>query len=111
MVDYGQDKKYQVHIERVDYYPEIAGVKITNFPVVFVMSVVPLWFNQMFLAVAVLIGLVCFFYVAGRREDEGRPIFLNASIIRLLSFVPKPAKQFLTPSLASIKAHEKTFRR
>ena len=111
MVDYGQDKKYQVHIERVDYYPEIAGVKISNFPTVFVLSVLPLWFNQMVLAVGVLLSLIFFFYVAGRREDEGRPIFLNANFIRVLGFVPKTIRVFLMPSLASIKVHQKSFRR
>jgi hypothetical protein len=111
MVDYGQDKKYQVHVEKVDYYPELAGIKITNFPMIFVFSILPLWFNWLSLSLVVLFSLLFLFYTAARREDEGRPIFLHAKVIAILALTPIFLKKFLAPSLAHIKTHEKKFRR
>ncbi len=111
MVEYGQDKKYLVHIERVDYFPEIAGVKISNFPIIFVLSVVPLWFDQMFLSLGVLFSLIAFFYSAGRREDEGQPVFLNAKFLTTVARVPQPIRAYALPSLAYIKVHKSKFRR
>lgn len=111
MVDYGQDKKYHVHVERVDYYPELAGIKINNFPLIFVLSVIPLWFNLLPLSILFLFFLLYVFYTAARREDEGRPIFLNAKMVVFLSLIPHFLKKFMAPSLAYIKPHEKNFRR
>lgn len=111
MVEYGQEKKYLTHIERVDYFPEIAGVKISNFPIIFVLSIVPLWFDQMIVSLGVLFFLIAFFYHAGRREDEGRPIFLNAKLLMMVSKLPRPVRSYLTPSLSVIKVHKQFFRR
>ncbi len=111
MVNYGQKLEWQVPIENVDYYPEIAGVKISNIPIIAVFSVVPLWFNQFGLSVLTLFGLIFFYYHAGRREDEGKPIFINAAVIRISKVIPDSIRTILIPSLAHIKPYKKMFRR
>jgi hypothetical protein len=111
MVNYGQNKEYQVFIESVDYYPEIAGVKVSNFPVIAVFSIVPLWFDRFGLSVITLFALIGLFYRAGRLEDEGNPMFLNATLIRLSKRVPLRLRIQLLPSFAHIKTHIEKFRR
>lgn len=111
MVNYGKDPKFHVAIENVDYYPEIAGVKVSSFPVIAVFSIVPLWFNQFGISVITLFSLITFYYRAGRKEDEGMPLFLNSTLIRISKMIPTKVKIIFLPSLAYIKAHEKQFRR
>lgn len=111
MVNYGQNKEYHVLIESVDYYPEIAGVKVSNFPVIAVFSIVPLWFNQFGLSVVILFILIGFFYRAGRLEDEGNPIFLNATLVKLSKLLPLKLRTQLLPSFAHIKTHIEKLRR
>ena len=111
MVDYGQNESYQLSIENVDYYPEIAGVKVSNFPIIAVFSIVPLWFDQFLLSVVTLLTLITFYYRAGRREDEGKPLFLNATVIRISKLIPGKIRALLLPSFAHIKTHRQEFRR
>ena len=111
MVNYGQNKEFQITVENVDYYPEIAGVKISNLPIIAALSIVPLWFNHFGLAVFTLFGLIGFFYRAGRLEDEGRPIFLNASIVKASKILPGTARNMLLPAFTHIRTHKSRFRR
>ena len=69
MVNYGQKKEFLVLVENVDFYPEIAGVKISNFPIIAALSIVPLWFSHFGLSVITLFSLIIFFYRSGRLED------------------------------------------
>ncbi len=103
MVNYGSDEKYQVKIQNVDFYPELAGIKISNFPVIVACSIIPLWFDALLVAVVTLFSLFGLFYHAARREDEGRPLLLNSRIISLITRLPRPFRQALLPTLASIK--------
>ena len=98
-------------IENVDYYPEIAGVKVSNFPIIAAVSIVPLWFNHFGLSVIMLFSLIAFYYRAGRLEDEGNPIFLNARIVKASKRIPHAARAMLLPSFAHIRSHVNTLRR
>ncbi len=111
MVNYGQNKEFQIAIENVDFYPEIAGVKVSNFPIIAAFSIVPLWFNQFGLSIVTLFSLIAFYYRAGRLEDEGKPIFLNATIVRASKALPHRLRTVLLPSFAHIRTHKNQFRR
>lgn len=111
MVNYGQKEKYRVNIENVDYYPEIAGIKVSNFPVIAVFSILPLWFDKFILSVIFLIALIVFYYRAGRREDEGKPVFLHAGLIKASKLIPESLRVLLLPSFAHIKPHLGAHRR
>ncbi len=111
MVNYGQKEEFQIVIENVDYYPEIAGVKVSNFPIIAAFSIVPLWFNHFGFSIIILFSLIVFYYRAGRLEDEGKPIFLNATLVKASKVIPFRLRSMLLPSFAHIKTHKNTFRR
>ena len=111
MVNYGQNREFQIPIENVDYYPEIAGVKVSNFPIIAAFSIAPLWFDQFGLSVFILFSLIAFYYRAGRLEDEGNPIFLNAKVVKASKALPHRMRLLLLPSFANIKTPKAQFRR
>ena len=111
MVNYGYDKKYHVQIENVDFYPELAGIKIANLPFIVAFAIIPLWFNHLLLSITLLFTMIGFFYYAARREDEGRPVLLNSQLIALVAKIPAPLRGYILPSLAPIKPCVEKLRR
>lgn len=111
MIDYGRTKEFVFHIEHVDYYPELSGIKISNIPTIVICSIIPLWFQSLPISVLILISLSYFFYVAGRKEDEGNPVTINHKLIKIISYLPRVIRDGAIPSVASIKPFNSHYRR
>ena len=111
MVDYGQNKDFIQKIENVDYYPDLAGIKLSAIPPILAFSLLPLWFNQLILSTFLLVVLFGLAYWAAGREDEGRPVILQAGIVRAKHRLPIPARKVLAPAIAAIVPHQPVYRR
>ena len=111
MVDYGQNKDFIKRVENVDYYPDLAGIKLSSIPPILAFSLLPLWFNQLVLSMTLLVGLFGLAYWAAKREDEGRPVILQAGFVRVKHKLPAPARQLLAPTIAAVIPHQPIYRR
>lgn len=111
MVNYGRDQKLMLKIANVDYEAEIVGIKIAQFPAILSASCIPLLFNFMSLAVVLLVSLIILCLWASRKETEGRPVTINAKLIKMLSFLPLFIRSGLVPSVAYVIAHQEKYRR
>ncbi|MCB9229700.1 MAG: hypothetical protein H6618_08825 [Deltaproteobacteria bacterium] len=111
MVDYGQKKEFIQKIENVDHYPDIAGIKLSAIPPILAFSLIPLWIGYLGISTVLLIVLFGFAYWAAKKEDEGRPVILNAHLVRAKQKLPIAAQKFLVPSIAAIIPHQSNYRR
>lgn len=111
MVDYGQKKEFIQKVENVDYYPDIAGIKLSAIPPILAFSLMPLWAGYPAISTLLLVCLFCFAYWTSKKEDEGRPVILKAVVIHAKQKLPASVQKMLVPTIAAIVPHQKIYRR
>lgn len=111
MVDYGQNKEFIQKIENVDHYPDIAGIKLSAIPPILAFSLIPLWVGYLGISALLLVLLFSFSYWAAKKEDEGRPVILNACLVRVKHSLPIAVRKILVPTIAAIVPHQSIYRR